>query len=103
MHPCHLTFPCLRRDVASALGGGKGLLTVWFPTSTAIITKQVKGLIMRDLLIDELEHVYGGGGRGGDWGKPKPPRNKTSNHGRKSSKSRKHHGDKSHKGSKKPW
>lgn len=47
---------------------------------------------MRDLMIDELEHVYGGGGRGGDWGKPKPPQNKTSHHGRKSSRSRKQHG-----------
>lgn len=58
---------------------------------------------MRDLMIDELEHVYGGGGRGGDWGKPKPPQNKTSHHGRKSSRSRKQHGNKSHKGSKPRW
>ena len=59
---------------------------------------------MRDLMIDELEHVYGGGGCGGNWGKPKPP-SKNSHH-RKSSRSRKHNSHRnSHKGTKKcrPW
>lgn len=58
---------------------------------------------MRDLMIDELEHVYGGGGCGSDRGRPKPPTKNS--RPRKSSRSHHRSHRSHHKGSKngKPW